>query len=68
MTSRTEPVKFKPISHEMGVGSESIKIKAQDAGTDIGNLVRNEEKGCMTKIATKDSSTTNHIAVVTASS
>lgn len=38
-TSRTEPIRVKPVSHEMGVGSDNIKVTAHDAGTDITNLV-----------------------------
>jgi hypothetical protein len=52
----------------MGVGSDQIRVKAHDAGTDIGNLVQNVNIGCMTQVKTVDSSTTNHIEVAVASS
>lgn len=49
-SSRTEPVRVKPVSHEMGVGSDNVKITAHDAGTDITNLIQNANFGCMTKV------------------
>ena len=52
----------------MGVGSDLIRVNAHDAATDIGNLVQNVNIGCMTRVKTVDSSTTNHIEVVAASS
>lgn len=68
LTSRTEPAKQKPVSHEMGVGNDQIRVKAHDAATDIGNLVQNVNIGCMTQVRTVDSSTTNYVEVVTTSS
>ena len=67
-TSRTEPLRVKPIQHEMGVGSDNIKVAARDAGTDSANLVHGVNFGCMTRVQTMDSGTTNHIEVMTASS
>ena len=45
----TERNEFKKISHEMGVGSNQVVFQAQDAGTDVRNLVSKGEIGIMTK-------------------
>ena len=52
----------------MGVGSDQIRVKGQDACTDISNLIQNVNIGCMTQVKTVDSGTTNHIEVAVASS
>lgn len=67
--SASKNEKNKPVSHEIGVGSDLISVKAHDAGTDIVNLVQNITIGCMTQVKkTVDIGTTNHIEVVAASS
>lgn len=50
MLGDTERNEYRKISHEMGVGSDSVRAVARDAGTDVNHLVCKGEIGVMTKV------------------